>query len=135
MNQINPLHIGGLLIVLIAFLLFSLSGVKEELSEAKSEFLVSKTLAVDLHKLKSVYANKKKIRSNINRILSQSSIKATKLSVKREKKFIKISAKNIDTLALNTLMGKILNDSFNISMLKIKKLSETKASLEMEIKW
>lgn len=135
MNQINPLHIGGLLIVLIAFLLFSLSGVKEELSEAKSEFLVSKTLAIDLHKLKSVYANKKKIRSNINRILSQSSIKATKLSVKREKKFIKISAKNIDTLALNTLMGKILNDSFNISMLKIKKLSETKASLEMEIKW
>ncbi len=135
MNQINPLHIGGLLIVLIAFLLFSLSGVKEELSEAKSEFLVSKTLAIDLHTLKSVYSDKKKIRSNINRILSQSSIKAAKLSVKREKKFIKISAKNIDTLVLNTLMGKILNDSFNISMLKIKKLSETRASLEMEIKW
>ncbi|MBL1243408.1 MAG: hypothetical protein COA39_003270 [Sulfurimonas sp.] len=135
MNQINPLHIGGLLIVIIAFLLFSLSGVKEELSEAKSEFLVSETLAIDLHTLQSVYSDKKKIRSNINRILSQSSIKATKLSVKREKKFIKISAKNIDTLALNTLMGKILNDSFNISMLKIKKLSETKASLEMEIKW
>jgi hypothetical protein len=135
MNQINPLHIGGLLIVLIAFLLFSLSGVKEELSDAKSEFLVSKTLAIDLHTLKSVYSDKKKIRSNINRILSQSSIKAAKLSVKREKKFIKISAKNIDTLVLNTLMGKILNDSFNISMLKIKKLSETRASLEMEIKW
>ncbi|HIC13497.1 MAG TPA: hypothetical protein EYO75_09060 [Sulfurimonas sp.] len=135
MNQVNPLHIGGLLFVLIAFLLFSLSGVKEELVQAKSEFLISKNLAIDLHALKSVYADKTKIKNNINRILSLSSIKTTKLSIKREKKFIKISAKSIDTSVLNTLMGKILNDSFNISMLKIKKLSETRVSLEMEIKW
>jgi len=135
MNQINPLHIGGLLLVILMFLFFKLGGVKEELVATKSEFLVSESLAVDLNALKSVYADKKKIKSSINRILSQPSVKGAKLTVKREKKFIKISAKSINTSTLNSLMGKVLNGSFNITALKIKRLSETKASLEMEIQW
>ncbi|MDQ7042685.1 MAG: hypothetical protein Q9M34_04055 [Sulfurimonas sp.] len=135
MNQVNPLHIGGLLVVVIIFLFFKLSGVKEELIEAKSEFAVSEALAVDLNALKSVYGDKKKIKKSLERILNHPSIKAAKLKIKREKKFMKISASSIDTKVLNTLMGKILNASFNITSLKIKRLSDTTASLEMEIKW
>jgi hypothetical protein len=37
--------------------------------------------------------------------------------------------------ALNTLLGKVLNATFYISELKIKRLSEKSASLKMEIKW
>ncbi|MDF1877753.1 hypothetical protein JHD47_07980 [Sulfurimonas sp. SAG-AH-194-L11] len=135
MNQVNPLHIGGLLLVMIMFLFFELSGAKEGLKEAKSEFLVSEELAIDLHALKSVYADTKKIKNSINRILANQSIKKANLSVKRGKKFIHISSKSVDTEVLNRLMDKVLNASFNITTLKIKRLSETKASLEMEIKW
>ncbi len=135
MNQINPLHVGALLLVLIMFLFFKLSGVKAELDETKVEFAKSEALAVDLNSLKSVYGDKKKIQKSIDRILSQSSIKAAKLHVKREKNFIKISSQSLDTKSLNSLMGKILNGSYNITALKIKKLSQTKASLEMEIQW
>ena len=135
MNRVNPLHIGGLLVVLIAFLLFQLKGIRQELVEAKSEFFVSETLAVDLNALKSVYANKKKTKNTIERILRQASIKAANLTIKREKKSIKISSKSINTLSLNALMGKVLNSSLNITALKTKRLSETKASLSMEIKW
>ncbi len=135
MNQVNPLHIAGLLLVVIIFLFFKLSGVKEELVEIRNDFALSEALAVDLTSLKSVYSDKKKIKISIDKILANRSIKAANLSIKRERKFIKISSKSIDTLILNRLMGKILNASFNITALKIKKLSETKASLEMEIKW
>lgn len=135
MNQVNPLHISGLFVVIIIFLFFKLNGIKEELVEAKSEFGVSEALAVDLNALKSVYADKKKIKKSLERILNQPSLKAAKLKIKHEKKFMKISATSIDTKVLNTLMGKILNASFNITALKIKRLSDTQASLEMEIKW
>ena len=135
MNQINPLQIGALLVAIIAFLFFKLHGIKDELVEATASYKMSEKLAVDVSSLKSVYANKKKTKNAINRILAQGSLRAASLDVKRNKKSIKISSKSIETKALNSLMGKILNGSYNITNLKIKKLSETKASLEMEIQW
>lgn len=135
MNQINPLHIGGLLLTLLAFLMFQLSGIKSELAEAKSEFEKSEKVAVDLSSLKAVYANKKRTKKALERILSQSSLRSAELDIKRTKEFVKISSLSIDTRALNFLMGKILNGSYKISQLKIKRLSETKASLLLEIKW
>ncbi|MBT5935860.1 hypothetical protein [Sulfurimonas sp.] len=135
MNQINPLHIGALLVALIAFLLFTLSSMKTEMLEEKTLYETSEKLALKLSSLKDVYADKKKTKRAIERVLSQSSLKTAALDVKREKSSVRISSKSIDTKALNALMGKILNGSYNITELKIKKLSETKASLKMEIKW
>ena len=135
MNQINPLHVGAFLVVFIAFLLFTLSSVKTEMTEEKTLYETSEKLAVDLSSLKDVYADKKKTKRAIDRVLSQSSLKTAALDVKHEKSSVRISSKSIDTKALNALMGKILNGSYNITELKIKKLSETKASLKMEIKW
>ena len=135
MNQINPLHIGLLFGVIIVFLFFKLSGIKSELVDAKQEFLASEKLAVDVSSLKAVYANKKKTKRSLERILAQNVLKKADLSIKRQKKFIKISAKSLQTPALNLLMGKVLNGSYNITRLKIDKLSETNAALEMEIKW
>ena len=134
MNQINPLHIGALLGVIILFLFFQLSGVKQELIEADREYKSSEKVAVDLSSLKAVYAVKKKTKKSIERILAQSSIKQAKLTIKRDKKSIKISSKSVQTKVINSLMGKLLNGSYNIISLKIKKLSETKASLDLEIK-
>jgi len=135
MNQINPLQIGALLVVILAFLFFKLYGVKAELVEATANYKESEKLAVEVSSLKAVYANKKKIKNAINRILTQGSLQEASLDVKRDKKSIKISSKSIETKALNSLMGKILNGSYNVTTLKIKRLSETKASLEMEIQW
>jgi len=135
MNQINPLQIGALLVVVIAFLFFKLHGVKSELVEATTSYKQSEKLAVEVSSLKAVYANKKKTKNAINRILAQGSLRTAALDVKRNKKSIKISSKSIETKALNSLMGKILNGSYNITTLKIKRLSETKASLDMEIQW
>ena len=135
MNQINPLHIGSLFITLLAFLIFQLNGVKTELAEAKSEFQKSEKVAINLSSLKAVYANKKRTKKGVAHILAQNYLRSTKLNIKRTKKFISISSSSIDAKALNSLMGKILNGSYKISELKIKKLSETKASLFLEIKW
>lgn len=135
MNQINPLHIGALLVTLLAFLVFELSGVKSELRDAKKEFAKSEKLAVDLSSLKSVYNNPVKTKRALKRILAQSSLRAEALDVKYKKDFVKISAKSVSAKTLNSLLGKILNGSYRVTELKIKRLSKTKASLEMEIKW
>ena len=134
MNQVNPLHIGALLGVIILFLFFSLSSAKEELKTAQEEFATSQEVAVALSGLKKVYANSTKTRRALDRILSQRSIKKAKLSIKKSKKLYKISSKSLQTKPLHSLMGKLLNGSYKITKLKIKRLSESKTSLDMEIK-
>lgn len=135
MNQINPLHIGALLGALIVFLFFKLHTVKDELIQADASYKISEKLAVEVSSLKSVYAKKKKTQKAITRILASSSLKEAELSVKRDKQSVKIDSKSISKKALNFLMGKILNGSYKVERLKIKRLSDKKASLKMEIKW
>ncbi len=135
MNQLNPLHIGALFFVVLAYLFFTLSGAKSELAEAKKSYKESEEIALSLSSLKETYADTKKTKNALERVLSQPSLKSANLDVKESKTTTKISAKSMNTATLNSLMGKILNGSYIIKELKIKKLSETSASLEMEIQW
>jgi len=135
MNQINPLHIGALLLVVIAFLYFKLHSVELELQEAKESYKESEALAVNLSSLKNIYANAKKTKKELNKILSHPAFKKANFIVKQTKNAFVVQAKSVDLKTLNRFMGKILNAPYNISIFKVKQLSETKASLEMEIKW
>ncbi|WP_457747134.1 hypothetical protein [Sulfurimonas sp.] len=135
MRSINPLHIGALLVVIIMFLFFKLSSVKSELDEARLGFKESQKLAVNLTALQSVYANKDKTTAALRRIFNNRILREAKLLVLDKKNYSLISAKKINTKALNFLMSKVLNSPFIIEKLKIVKLNDKEASLEMEIKW
>lgn len=135
MNQLNPLHIGALLVVLLAFLFFSLSGMKQELKEEQLLYAQSQKLALELSGLKDVYAQKDKTLTSLQRLLSQSSLKTSALSMKKGKESVTLVSKGMQASALNSLMGKLLNGSYKIARLNILRLSETKASLEVEILW
>jgi hypothetical protein len=135
MNQVNPLQVGGLLLVVILFLFFKLNGVQSEIADAEKSFKKSEKLAFDVSALKNIYANKKGIEKTLQKVFSNRKLQSADLKIEKNKKSVKVSSESIDTSALNYLMGKILNDSYNITTLKIKQLSREKASLEMEIKW
>jgi predicted RNA-binding protein Jag len=135
MNQLNPLHIGALLLVLLAFSCFKLQEVKKELLEIKHSYHESEKVALDLNKLKSIYANKQKIKHTLEKILAYNSLKKAHLQISKNKTTIKITTDSIEYKMLNFLMGKILNAHYNITKLKIKKLTDTTASLYMEIQW
>jgi len=135
MNNINPLHIGALLIVTLIFSLFELHGTKNRLEDAKQEYRSVEKIAIEVNSIKKVYADKNKIRNSISRILKQPLLKPAQLNIKRSKESIKIESKSINSIALNSLIGKVLNGSFNITELKIKKIDKENASLKMEIKW
>ncbi len=135
MNRINPLHLGLLLIVILIFVIFKLNNAKVELLEAKESYKETLIVAKELTDLKKVYADKKKLKKTLQRILQLSSLRSAKIVKTSKKTYMILSSKSIDKKALNTLMAKILNANFNLNSLKIKRLSEKKASLYMEIKW
>jgi len=135
MNQLNPLHVGALLLVLLIFSFVKLHEVKGELQTVQHHYKESEKLAVKLKSLKNVYANKKKTKRSLERILKQPSLRKADLQVEKTKTHIIIKSASLHTRELNSLMGKVLNGNYNIVELKIKKLNETDASLYMEIQW
>ena len=134
MNRVNPLYLGLLLLVILALSVFKLNSAKQELDEVKLSYKEISKIANELTSLKSVY-NNKNLEKSLQRLLKNNILKGTEIDARFKKNNAKISTKSIDKKALDFLMGKILNSTYNIVSLDIKKLSEEKASLKMEIKW
>jgi len=135
MNRINPLHIGALLLVVLLFSIFKLSSAKSDLVEVKAQFKETQELVTKLSGLKSVYADKKSVKKSLSRVLNLSSLRSANIVQKSRKNGVTLSAASMDKNALNSLMGKLLNGAYQINSFKIKKLSDSKVSFEMEIKW
>jgi len=135
MNRINPLYVGLLLSIVIIFLVFKLSGAKSDLQEAKEAYVKTSKIAINLSGLKSAYADKKKLKASLRRILALSAIRQANISKDEKKSSVKLSCASMDKKTLNMLMGKLLNASYNITSMKIKRLSKERVSFKMEIKW
>jgi hypothetical protein len=135
MNRVNPLHIIALLLVVLIFVVFKLSGAKDKLVDVKESFNKTQIIATELNGLKKVYDNKTKTKKELLKILNLSSLRNSSIQKDMKKTGIKISSQSVDKRVLNTLMGKVLNGSFNVKSFKVKKLDEHKASFDMEIKW
>ena len=135
MNRVNPLYLGLLLLVILALSVFKLNSAKQELKDVKISYKQTSKIANELTSLKLVYNDKKKLEKSLTRVFKQNVLKGVEIQTSYKKNNVKINAKSIDKKALDFLMGKILNSTYNVVSLDIKKLSEEKASLKMEIKW
>ena len=135
MNRINPLYAGGFLVVILLFIFFKLGAAEDEYLEAKDSYRETLHLANELSALKVVYSDKNRAKKSLLKILRSATLKSAEIKQTMNKSSIKISSKSMDIKAINFLMGKLLNGTFQISSLKIKQLSEIRVSLDMEIKW
>ena len=135
MNRINPIYIAVFLILILLILLMSLSSSKSELAEVKSEYKQTQEIASKLLGLKGAYGDKNEVKKSLKKLLAISQLRSAKIEQKTRKGSIVLSSKSIDKKALNALMGKLLNKTYNITALKIKKQSPNSVSFEMEIAW
>lgn len=134
MNRVNPLHIVALLVMLILFLVFQISGVKKQLAVTADSLDESKEIALKTVAYKEFY-NKEKIKKALERILRQPSLKNADIIVKRDKEKVTVQAKSLSLGTLNLLMSKVLNGAYTINRLSIKRIDAQHAALQMEIKW
>ena len=135
MSKINPLYILGLLVIFFLFSVFQLSKAKEEYKEQTSAYQETQQLALRLDGIKSVYSQEKILHSKLDQLIKQLQAKGVELSKIESKKSTVISAMSIDLANLNTLMGKILNGSYQIKEINLQHISDEKARLRLEIQW
>ncbi len=127
MNKVNPLYTLAVLVVLILFLLFKIGALREELRESKSDYAVKKEIATKLVTLQKLSAD----RASLIRYAKN----AHGFKVTQTPKNVTLHAEALNKAQLDRVVGKILNNAYWIEKMKIKKLDDQKASLEMEIVW
>lgn len=135
MNQLNPFYLVALVMLLVVFSVVNLQNVKVERVLIVKDLNEKVKIAKELQSLKKVYNDKVKIKYSLEKILKYSSLKKIDISKTYKKTGVVLKAKAVDLIALNILMGKILNGSFNIDKLKIKRINDKEATLEVGIKW
>ncbi|MCD6259471.1 MAG: hypothetical protein J7J31_07700 [Helicobacteraceae bacterium] len=135
MNKINPLYILGLLVIFFLFSVFQLSKAKEEYKEQANSYQETRELALRLNGIKSVYTQEKVLQSKLDQLIKQLQAKGVELNKVESKKNTVISAMSIDLANLNTLMGKILNGSYEIKEINLQRISDEKARIRLEIQW
>ncbi len=135
MNRINPLYIALLLVMILGLSIVKLNGSKEELKESKVSYADTALVSTKLSDLKNMYADKTKIKKSLQVILKNNALKSAALDYKFSNSSLSISSKSMNIQTLNLLMGKVLNKSYNIDTLHVKRLNDAKVSLKMEIRW
>ncbi len=135
MKVINPIYIALLLMSILFISIFSLNSAKSDLIKSKTSFLETSQIANELGGLKKAYLKNNSSQKNLKIILNKKILKAAKLDVEFKKNSVSLKSDEMDRRALNFLMGKILNGTYNVTSMKIRKLSESKASFNMKISW
>jgi len=127
MNRVNPLYLLAITVVVILFLLFKITSLREELRENKEDYFAKQKVAVALSSLKNLSASK----ASLIRYLSH----AKGFTFTQTQKGISLHAKALNKKELDRIMAKILNSAYWIKSMKIVKIDNQKASLDMEIVW
>ena len=135
MSRINPLHIIALLVVVLLFFMFKLGSAKDELAQTKKLYKKALVVSNELKGFKNIYADSIKVKKSLQRLFAQPSLRNLDLQKKFTSGGVVLSSENMDKKALNSLMGKLLNGSYNIDSFKIKRLNPQSVSFKMEIKW
>jgi len=135
MSKVNPLYILTFLVILLIFSISKVNYSKEQLKSVKDEYTNIENIANELYVLKKIYADKKSIKHQIESILRNRALSDANIEKVYKKSSIVISSDAISLKGLNFLVGKVVNKTFNIKKLKIKKISKKSATLLMEIAW
>lgn len=135
MNRINPIHIVVLLMITLLVTLYALQSGKRKLEENRAYLKTTQAMAHKLVSLKNVYANQAMTKQSLQRVFNDSSIRSAGIETKFKTSSVHIDARGMDLKQLNLLLSKLLNATYVIDSMKIKSVSDTKADLEMEIRW
>jgi len=135
MNRVNPLHIIVFVIVLSLFFTFKLNQAKDELKEVKNDYKETLNLATKVDSFTKSYKDKALIKKRLNKILNHPILNKSGIKKDIKNSKITLTASELNKSALNYLMSKLLNSTFNITKLNIKSINHTKVSLRLEIKW
>ena len=133
MRQLNPLYLLGFSLFLLILVLFKLGESKENQHYVKEQYEKTNTLALNIVALKKSWSIGKKNKVKLEKLLRSGVLRDADISKKYKRDSVRIDAASLNYKQSQYLMNKLLNESFVIKSMKLKRLDEEVLSLRMEI--
>ncbi len=134
MKQINPLYIILLLVVILFVVLFKLMQTKAELHEVHNSFYENKEMVHDIVNLRQSWDNQKATKNTLTRILKSSQLRNVGVVQRVKRDQIELHSSSLDAKSASYLINRLLNETFVIKSMKIRRISKEHASLDVEIR-
>lgn len=133
MRQVNPLYIALMLIAVLAVVGFRLDSAKQTQLQAKAELEKTQVMAKRIEALKKSWDKGKMMRKELDRLLKSSPLRNAGIESKEQRGSVAITAKKIDAKAAEYLLNKLLNGTYVIKTLSLKRLDAETGALHVEI--
>lgn len=133
MRQINPLYVMALLVLALVFVMIKLNATTQYQNEALSDLAKTEKMAKRITTLKRVWDRPKATKKELSQLLKARPLRGAEIVRKNQRGGIVLKAKALNTQQMGYLMSKLFNGAYTIKSYRLKRLSEEKASLEMEI--
>ncbi len=130
-KHINPLAVTAGLFLILCIVFLSVGSKRSSIEENALELSKFEAKAKNLKSLKQTWSQKN-VHSKLNSILSSPKLKEiAKITSKKSK--ITLELKSIDKNQLDMIVKNLLNESFEIKNIKIKRLDEITLDLKVEV--
>lgn len=134
MRQVNPLYIILLLFVILFFVLFKLMSTKTALHEAQNSFHKTKEMVHNLVELRQNWDSEKRTKNSLGRILKSSMLNHTPITRRDKRGMIELHSSSMGSTSASYLTSRLLNETFVIKSMRIRRLSKEQVSFYAEIK-
>lgn len=133
MKQINPLYVALLLLAALVVVTVKLYQSNQMQKEAIASLHETETMAKRIVALKKTWDENKKNVITLERLLKSPMLRNVEITQQKKQDRLILKAERIDKKSADYLLNKLLNGSYTISVLKIRRLGEQEASFHVEV--
>lgn len=133
MKQINPMYIALLLVVILGMVIFKLGQAKEAQNQVRTELQTTEGMAERIVALREQWDDPARRMAELDRLLRSPALREAAIVQKKGKNSIVLDAQSINRRSAEYLINKLLNDSYAIKSMTLKRLDATEASMHLEV--
>lgn len=133
MRQINPLYLLLLLVVVLMIIVVRLDHAKNEQLGLKEELRKTEQMGERIRALKGSWQSASQTKKELQRLLRSAPLRQSEIVQTTAGGSIELSSASMDAQALEYLLNKLLNGSYTLKKLTLKRLDAKRASLQLEI--
>ncbi len=133
MNQINPLYLMALLMTILIFAGYQLEQAKEKQQQLHEKLSVIHQMGERTAVLKAHWENRSETQKRLQQLLNTTELYQSGIEVDFKAAAVSLSAKSANTSAVEYLINKVLNGTYTVTKLELKRLDGAHASLKLEL--
>jgi hypothetical protein len=132
-TRVNPLYLLLLAVTLIGVMGYRVHLAQLEQRQLSQSLQETRAMGVKIRQLKTVWFDGDQTRKRLDGLLKSAPLRSEAITMTRHRSHITLTAARIGAQKLDHLTGKLLNGTYEVRKMNIRRLDDTHASITVEV--